>query len=151
MKEKQKRVSGLALQLERWLEWNFEIPGTNIRFGLDALIGLVPVVGDFITFIMSSVIVAQAYKDRIPAWTIVRMIVNIGIDSLIGAMPIIGDFADVFWRSNSKNIALWKKATNSVGHSKKDKWIVLAGAFVLLFIMLASIYGSIMLIAKILG
>ena len=103
-------VRSPAKSLARILDSSFKIPGTNIRFGLDPIIGLVPGLGEWITSILSSYIVYEAYRDGVSRATLVRMVINIIIDSGIGAIPIIGDWFDLLWHSNNKNIALWERS-----------------------------------------
>ena len=82
------------------------IPGTDIRFGLDALIGLVPGIGDAITTAMSLFIVHEAKQLGAPGHVIARMVANVAFDGIVGAVPVIGDAFDVMWRSNKRNMRL---------------------------------------------
>ena len=92
--------------LSRLFETPFIIPGTNIRFGLDALIGLVPGIGDIITTATSLYLVHEARQLGAPKHLIARMIGNIALDGVVGAVPIVGDAFDVMFRSNRRNMAL---------------------------------------------
>jgi uncharacterized protein DUF4112 len=85
------------------------IPGTNIRFGLDALIGLVPGIGDVVTTLISLYIVHEAYELGVPRHVIVRMLANVAVDGLFGAVPLVGDAFDVMWRANLKNLELLRR------------------------------------------
>jgi hypothetical protein len=100
-----KRVEALELMLER----SFHIPGTRIPFGLDSVIGLVPVLGDVVTAIMGAYMVWEARNLGMSKWQLTRMAANVGIDTAIGAVPLLGDAFDLFWRSNSKNLRIIKK------------------------------------------
>jgi hypothetical protein len=82
------------------------IPGTGVRFGLDALIGLVPGIGDAITTAMSLFIVHEAYQLGAPGHVIARMLGNVALDGMVGAVPLVGDAFDVMWRSNRRNMRL---------------------------------------------
>jgi hypothetical protein len=82
------------------------IPGTDIRFGLDALIGLVPGIGDAITTAMSLFIVHEARQLGAPGHVIARMLANVALDGVVGAVPLVGDAFDVMWRSNKRNMRL---------------------------------------------
>jgi len=95
--------------LEKLLERAFHIPGTKIPFGLDSIIGLVPVLGDLITAAMGAYIVWEARNLGMSKWQLIRMTANVGIDTAIGAIPIVGDAFDLVWRSNSKNLRIIKK------------------------------------------
>ena len=91
------------------------IPGTNIRFGIDALIGLLPGIGDTITTLTSLYIVHEAYQLGAPRHLIARMLGNVALDGVVGAVPLVGDAFDVFWRSNRRNMALLKDYLRSQG------------------------------------
>jgi len=82
------------------------IPGTNIRFGLDALIGLVPGIGDVITTALSLYIVHEARVLGAPGLVIARMLGNVALDGVVGAVPLLGDAFDVLWRANKRNMRL---------------------------------------------
>ncbi len=84
------------------------IPGTNVRIGVDAVLGLVPVIGDVISQAVSSYIIWEARQLGVSRWTLARMIGNSLIDMTIGAIPLVGDAFDVAFRANLKNLALLK-------------------------------------------
>ena len=96
------RLDGLATLLDT----AFFIPGTNIRFGIDAMIGLVPGIGDAITTAMSLYIVHEARQLGAPRHLIARMLANVALDGIVGAVPLLGDAFDVMWRANRRNMAL---------------------------------------------
>jgi len=91
------------------LDTAFVIPGTNVRFGLDALIGLVPGIGDAITTALSLFIVHEAYQLGAPGHLIARMLGNVAIDGLFGSVPVVGDAFDVAWRANVRNVRLLRE------------------------------------------
>lgn len=95
--------------LEKLLERAFHIPGTKIPFGLDSVIGLVPVLGDVVTAVMGGYMVWEARNLGMSKWQLIRMTANVGIDTAIGAIPFVGDAFDLVWRSNSKNLRIIKK------------------------------------------
>jgi hypothetical protein len=88
------------------LDTAFVVPGTQIRFGLDVLIGLIPGIGDALTTLISLYIVREARELGAPALLIARMLGNVAIDGMVGAVPLLGDAFDVAWRANRKNIRL---------------------------------------------
>jgi hypothetical protein len=96
------RLDGLATLLDT----AFFIPGTNIRFGVDAMIGLVPGIGDAITTAMSLYIVHEARQLGAPRRLIARMLANVALDGVVGAVPLLGDAFDVMWRANRRNMTL---------------------------------------------
>jgi hypothetical protein len=95
--------------LEKLLERSFVIPGTKIPFGLDSVVGLVPVIGDLITAAMGVYMVWEARNLGMSKWQLMRMSANIGIDTALGAIPLVGDAFDFIWRSNSKNLRVIRK------------------------------------------
>ena len=92
--------------LANLLDTAFVVPGTNIRFGFDAMIGLIPGIGDAITTVMSLYIVREARELGAPRHLIARMLVNVALDGVVGAVPFLGDAFDVMWRANRRNMAL---------------------------------------------
>ena len=84
----------------------FRIPGTQQRVGLDALIGLVPGVGDTIGALLSTYIILEAARRGASVWTVTRMLANVGVETVIGAVPLLGDLFDVVFKANRRNLAL---------------------------------------------
>jgi hypothetical protein len=112
-------------------DW-FRVPGTPIRFGLDGIVGLVPVLGDILGGLASTLIVVAAWVRGIPYITLLRMVVNIGIEVLLGTVPLIGDAFDIAWKANRRNYALIvRHLERSRGQTWRD--------WVFLFIILASL------------
>ena len=95
--------------MERLLESAFPIPGTNMRVGLDAIVGLVPVVGDLVTTAMGAWLVWEARNLGMSKFQLVRMAGNIGVDTLVGAVPLVGDLFDFAFRSNTRNLRILKR------------------------------------------
>lgn len=101
------RIQGL----EHVLEGAIRIPGLGTRIGLDALIGLVPGVGDAVMAAMGLYLVWEARNLGASRWVLARMVGNVGMDALIGSVPVAGDVFDLFFRSNSRNLKLIKQLT----------------------------------------
>lgn len=95
--------------IELILERSLTIPGTNIRVGMDAIVGLVPVIGDVITAAMGAYIVWEAHNLGLPKWKLARMAGNIALDTAIGAVPLAGDLFDMLFKSNSRNLRIVKR------------------------------------------
>lgn len=93
----------------RLLDSRFRIPGTNIRFGLDAIVGLVPGVGDFAGAIASAYFIYEAARLGAPGPVLARMVTNVGVEALVGAVPILGDLFDVAFKANNRNMRLLEK------------------------------------------
>ncbi len=98
------------VQRMQWLadmmDNRFTIPGTGVRFGLDSILGLVPVAGDTAGTLISAYIVVEAARMGVSPWTLARMILNLMIDWLIGIVPGIGDLLDVGFKANQRNLRL---------------------------------------------
>src|SRR3954469_11384545 len=92
--------------LSRVLDSAIAIPGTRYRFGLDAVVGLVPGIGDAIGGMFALYIVFQAARMGVPKATLARMIGNVGLDTLVGEIPLLGDLFDLGFKANLKNVAL---------------------------------------------
>ena len=99
------RIDALATLLDTALV----IPGTGVRFGVDALIGLFPAVGDIVTTALSLFIVHEAYRLGAPGHVIMRMLGNVAMDGVLGAVPLVGDAFDVLWRANRRNMRLLRE------------------------------------------
>jgi Domain of unknown function (DUF4112) len=119
--------------LRRWavlLDSAFRIPGTGIRFGLDAIIGLIPGVGDISTPAFAGLLLMQAVRMRLPVVVQARMVLNAAFDMLIGLVPILGDLADIGWKANLKNLALLERhARPGIAPARGDYlfvWVCLA-------------------------
>jgi hypothetical protein len=82
------------------------IPGTGIRLGADALVGLLPGVGDLATKAVAAYIVVEARRMGVPRRKIARMVANLGVDLFFGTAPVLGDVFDVFWRANNRNMRI---------------------------------------------
>lgn len=105
--------------VSRLMDDLFLVPGTKVRVGLDAVIGLVPVVGDLISQVVSSYIIWEARRLGVSRFTMARMIGNSAIDTVVGIIPFAGDAFDVAFRANRKNLALLKGHLEKHGHVRR--------------------------------
>lgn len=120
------------------------IPGTDITFGLDPIIGLLlPVAGDAIGAIVSAYIVVVSVRYGLPKIVIARMVFNIAADFVVGSVPVVGDAADFVWKVNTRNLRLLNKYASGQGGSFWSDW---AWVFVLLGALFALILGGLILI-----
>ena len=85
------------------------VPGTPVRVGLDPIVGLIPVVGDVVSGIVGAWVIGEAARFGVPRIVLGRMVVNLAVDVAIGAIPLLGDLYDVAFRSNSRNLALFRR------------------------------------------
>ena len=133
------------------------IPGLGWRFGLDAIVGLIPGFGDTATSLVSFYILASAVRYRVPKVTLLRMGLNIGIDYLVGSLPVVGDIFDAWWKSNQMNVELLsKRATISASEARQGQlsdWLFV-GVIILALAMLAvgaaavSIYLLVLIVSQ---
>lgn len=88
------------------LDSAFVIPGTKQRLGIDAIIGLIPGLGDLATTLLSSYIVWEARNLGISKFALARMLTNLGIHAMVGSIPVVGDLFDAFFRVNQRNMRI---------------------------------------------
>jgi len=134
--------------LSRYLDGLFRVPGTGWRFGLDALIGLIPNYGDMATTLVSFYILIAGVRYGVPKITLLRMALNIGLDYAFGAIPVIGDAFDFFYKSNQRNMQLIRERATGQGKGTAGDWIfiiVLIG--ILIAVLIASVAISLFIIA----
>lgn len=107
--------------MARLMDALFVIPGTRIRLGFDALLGLVPVLGDLISQAISTYIIWEARRLGVSKLTLMRMFANTLVDTVFGVVPVAGDVFDVAFRANMKNLALLQR------HLEKHGYLAAAG------------------------
>jgi Domain of unknown function (DUF4112) len=127
--------------LTRLLDSAIPIPGTRYRFGLDAVIGVFPWVGDVIGAILSSYIVMQAARLGASKPTLIRMMGNVALDAVVGEIPFLGDLFDVGWKANTRNLQLLEahlqQPVTTARSSRRVLWLVGAGLLLLIIGMIA--------------
>ena len=126
--------------LSFYLDGLFKVPGVGWRFGLDALIGLIPNVGDTLTSFASFYILVAGVRYGVPKITLLRMAFNIGLDYVVGMVPFIGDAFDFVWKANRQNMNLIR--TRAAGHGKgtTSDYVFVFG---LIGLLIAILIGSI--------
>lgn len=103
----------LERRLERlawWLDSSLRVPGTGLRVGYDALVGLIPGVGDVAGAAVSAWLVNEARRLGIPRRTLLRMVGNVGLELAVGAVPVLGDLFDAWFKANQRNVRLLREA-----------------------------------------
>ncbi len=124
--------------LSVWLDSKYQIPGTRIRFGWDAIIGLIPGLGDIFTALISLYLVFRAAQLKSSKILLLRMLLNVGIEMAIGAIPIAGDVFDIFWKANQKNMRLVERDWEEPRRSR-----ILNGVFLLsLGLGVVAVFGA---------
>lgn len=127
VQDNQNKATGLAW-IERFsylLDSRFTFPGTKFKFGIDPIIGLVPIIGDLTTFAISSLLVLFMARHGVSRKVVILMIGNIFIDTVIGAVPIIGNIFDFSFKANNRNIRLLKEHYEEGKHQGSGTWIIL--------------------------
>jgi hypothetical protein len=117
----------------------FVLPGTRIRVGLDALLGLIPGIGDVIGAVMSSWIIAGALRHRVPARIIARMVLNVVIDLVFGAVPLAGDVFDFLYEENMMNMRLLEKHRDRRRTPRSTAQIALVLGGIVTFLVLLAV------------
>jgi len=95
--------------LAQLLDNSITIPGTSRKIGLDAIVGLIPGIGDLIGAVLSAYIILEAARADVSGFTLVKMVANVGFDTLLGAIPFVGDAFDAMWKSNIRNVAMLER------------------------------------------
>jgi hypothetical protein len=122
-----------------WMDEFIRLPGTNIRLGFDPLLGLIPVAGGLLSTCISLIVVAEGARLRLPAAVLGRMGLNILINEILDSIPVAGDFLSVFFRSNSRNLALihrWKSGEHK--KVRRGSRFMLIGLMVLLVALIGA-------------
>lgn len=117
-------------RLTRIMDDALRVPGTNLRFGLDAIVGLVPGLGDAATALIAAGGVALAASAGAPPAVLGRMMLNVGLDALLGSPPVIGDVLDVVFRANRRNLKLFERWVDAPAPTHRASRLVLVGGVV---------------------
>ena len=137
--EIEESLESLSKYLDNWIK----IPFVGWRFVLDAMIGLVPTVGDTVTSLASFYILVAGVRYGVPKITLLRMAFNIGLDYIVGAIPFLGDAFDFFWKANKQNMDLIRERGTGKGKGTTGDYIFVFGIILLLIgILIGSILAS---------
>ena len=107
--ENDSNISPTLKALVEVMERRFHLPGTNYRFGLDALIGLVPGIGDFLGMAIGSLLILEGMRHKVPVRVLLQMAGNLWLDAALGSVPVVGDAFDFFFKANRRNLRLLEK------------------------------------------
>lgn len=130
-----RRLDSLSYLLDN----SIPIPGTGRRFGLDAVIGLVPGFGDAAGSLMSAYIVVQAARLGAPASSLVRMLLNVGIEAVVGAIPFAGDLFDAWFKANARNVTLLRREMDRPGSTRGSSTGVVLAVILALVLILGAV------------
>lgn len=127
-------------KVAEFMDNRFRIPGTNIRFGLDSILGLVPYVGDVVPFLISGYLVLIMAKKGASGMLVFKMLGNIFADGLLGTVPLLGDLFDFRFRANIKNVNLLLEHYEEDRHQGSAWWVILLIVLFILFLAGLSVY-----------
>ncbi len=127
----------------------FVIPGTRVRFGFDAIVGLIPGLGDVVAPVFTIAVLATGLRMRVPAIVLARMVLNAGIDMVIGLVPILGDLVDIAWKADLRNVALLERhARPGVPPSSSDYAFVIVCIAVVILIAIVPVFVLLWLLSR---
>jgi hypothetical protein len=109
------------------MDRSLRIPGTSIRFGLDPILGLLPVGGDIVSALGAGYILFVAWRNGAPGGLIARMLVNVVLDTLAGSVPVLGDLFDAGWKANTRNVGLLEGWLRESGGADPPNRLMLVG------------------------
>ncbi len=122
------------------LDSQFRVPGTRIRFGLDAIVGLVPGLGDISTPAFAALLLVQGVRLRLPLVVQARMVLNAAIDMVLGFVPVLGDLVDIGFKANLRNLALLERhARPGIQPAQSDYIFVIVCLIALAFLAMAPV------------
>ena len=131
------------LQKLAWLlDSSIPIPGTRFTIGLEALIGLVPVIGDLIGVLLSSYIVSEAARLGAGKSILARMTFNVVVEGLAGMVPFAGDIFDAAFKANQRNVRLLEQYLSNPVRTRRSSRLMLAGIVAIMLLLAALIVGS---------
>lgn len=135
-------------RLSEYLAWLMDssIQIGTVSFGLDGLIGLIPGLGDAATSIVSALIILRAMQHGVHRAAIMRMLLNVGFDTLLGMIPLVGDIFDLTFKSNIRNIQIYREAMSGTRNPSRDWAFVGVVVILLLALMILPILGLIYLV-----
>ena len=137
----EEKLLRLKLLSER-LDELTKIPGTNQKVGIDAIIGVIPILGDFIGAVFSTYIMYSGIKMGVSSKVLTKMAANIAIEFIIGWIPIIGDVFDILWKANKRNVELIEDATAEKQVNEKLNYLIMASLIILILGTILVILGS---------
>lgn len=124
--------------LARLMDAQFRVPGTNFRFGLDAIIGLIPGGGDLSTFAVSGYMLWVMAQNGASGYVLARMVLNVLLDTIIGSIPLIGDVFDMFYKSNMRNLRLMQEHYRE-GRHRGSAWKIIIPVLIVLFLIIVCV------------
>jgi hypothetical protein len=141
---KTSEVDSLIGFVSRLLDTIFAVPGTRIRFGLEPIIGLVPIFGDQVTSLMSAALLCRSVQHRLPKIALIRMSLNILINGVIGMVPLIGDVFVLWYKPNIRNYRILQRYAGQAKPVTRNDWtfvVTIVGATFFLMTTLSLVFA----------
>jgi hypothetical protein len=143
-----RRVRAVAVVLDDAIR----VPGTNIRFGIDPLVGLIPGLGDLLGGAASAYIMLEAARAGASGSVLIRMAVNVGVDTIVGGVPLLGDLFDFAWKSNARNVRLLARHVEAPVKTKRASMVLVAALIAGIALVAAGVsVATIYLIKRLFG
>lgn len=134
--------------MARVLDRSIRVPGTDLRFGLDPILGLVPGVGDVVGALASGYVLYVAWLNGAPGSMIARMMLNVLVDALVGSVPVLGDLFDAGWQANARNVRLLERWLADEGSQGHHSVAILIAVGLGLLVLLAGVLAVLWVIAE---
>ena len=125
-------------RLAKLMDAQFKVPGTDFRFGLDGLLGLIPGAGDLSTFAVSGYMLWIMAHNGASGYVLARMILNVLVDAIVGAIPFLGDIFDFAFKANMRNMRLMQQHYQE-GRHRGSAWKVIVPVLIILFLIIAAL------------
>ncbi len=131
---------GWVDEVAKFMDSRYRIPGTNIRFGADFLIGLIPYVGDVASLSISAVLVTVMARRGASGMVLVKMLGNILLDFIAGSVPVLGDLFDLGYKANLRNLRLLKEHYEKGRHQGSAWWVLILVLIFIIALLVLSVY-----------
>ncbi|WPP53112.1 DUF4112 domain-containing protein [Catalinimonas niigatensis] len=133
---------GWVDSLTNLMDSRFRLPGTNFRFGLDPILGLLPGIGDATSLAISGALIFYMYRHGASRKAMIMMIGNVFLDATIGSIPILGNIFDFAYKANERNIRIMKRHYHEGKYQGKGTGMLVAAALVLLAVIVLILWGT---------
>lgn len=122
-------------RISHLMDSKYTIPKTKIKFGLDPILSLIPVLGDLVTYVVSGVLIYTMYNHGASRKLVVKMIINATLDAILGAIPLIGTIFDTFFKANERNVKLLREHYEEGKHTGSGKGLIIITAILLILVV----------------
>lgn len=122
-------------RISHLMDSKYTIPKTKIKFGLDPILSLIPVLGDLVTYVVSGVLIYTMYNHGASRKLVVKMIINATLDAILGAIPLIGTIFDTFFKANERNVKLLREHYEEGKHTGSGKGLIIITAVLLILVV----------------